>query len=121
MRPLRQRVIALTAAYAVALAGLIASLDLARTAATAAVPGAIICHTDTGDEAPAPGSHQGTHSADNCCVGCPMLTAALPPPPTKAVGAPESASQPLAAPQRIVLGSNFQTKDHRSRAPPLAA
>jgi hypothetical protein len=123
MRPLWQRVVALTAAYAIALATLIASYGAARAAGeTAAAPNAIICHTlVAGDQAPAPASDQSNHCADNCCIGCLMLLAALPPPPTKAVGAPESASQALAPPQSIVLVGGPKTKDHRSRAPPLAA
>jgi hypothetical protein len=123
MRPMWQRVVALTAAYAIALSSLIASFGAARAAAeTAAAPNLIICHTVlAGDEAPAPASDQSNHCADNCCVGCVMLLAALPPPSTKAVGAPVSASQPLVLPQTVVLGGGLKTKDHRSRAPPLAA
>jgi hypothetical protein len=50
-----------------------------------------------------------------------MLIAAAPPPPAKITGAPLSASQSIAPPQNIVLVGALQTKDHRSRAPPLAA
>ena len=123
MRPLWQRVVALTAAYAIALATLIASFGAARAAAEiAAAPNAIICHTIVaGDEAPAPASDQTNHCAENCCIGCLMLLGALPPPPSKVVGAPQSASHMLALPLRAVLVGGFKTKDHRSRAPPLAA
>jgi hypothetical protein len=123
MRPLWQRVVALTAAYAVALATLIASYGLARAAGDiAAQPNAVICHTlVVSDQAPAPASDQSDHCADNCCIGCLMLLAALPPPPTRAVGAPESASHTLAPPQSTVLVGGLKTKDHRSRAPPQTA
>jgi hypothetical protein len=123
MRPIWQRVVALTAAYAIALSSLIASFGAARAAAeTAAAPNLIICHTLlAGDEAPAPASDQSNHCADNCCIGCVMLLAALPPPPTNAVGVPAAASQPLALPQTVVLDGGLKAKDHRSRAPPLAA
>jgi hypothetical protein len=122
MRPTWRRVVALTAAYAIALATLIASYGAARAAGEiAAQPNTVICHTlVAGDEAPAPASDQ-NHCADNCCIGCLMLLAALPPPPTKVVGAPESASHALAPPQHIVLNGGPKTKDHRSRAPPPAA
>jgi hypothetical protein len=123
MRPMWQRVVALTAAYAVALATLIASYGAARAAgAIAAQPNAIICHTVVADDStPAPASDQTDHCADNCCIGCLTFLAALPPPPVKAIGAPLSASQTLVPPQTIVLIGGQKTKDHRSRAPPLAA
>jgi hypothetical protein len=50
-----------------------------------------------------------------------MLVAAVPSPPAKMIGAPLSASQVVASPQNTVLVGGLQTKDHRSRAPPLAA
>jgi hypothetical protein len=123
MRPMWQRLVALTAAYAIALATLIASYGAARAAGeVAAQPKAVICHTlVAGDEVPAPTSDQTNHCADNCCIGCLMLLAALPPPSTKAVGAPEAVSHAFAPPQHIVLDGGLKTKDHRSRAPPLAA
>ena len=49
------------------------------------------------------------------------MAAAMPPPPAKIIGAPLSASQTVTAPENIVLSGGLQTKDHRSRAPPLAA
>jgi hypothetical protein len=66
-----RRVVALTAAYAIALASIVASLGVARAAAeTAAAPNSIICHSVvTGDEAPSPASNQSNHCADNCCIG----------------------------------------------------
>jgi hypothetical protein len=123
MRPLWQRVVALTAAYAVALATLIASYGAARAAgAVATQTGAVICHTVVADDStPAPASDQTNHCADNCCIGCLLLLAALPPPPAKTVGAPLLASQILTPPQSIVLVGGLKTKDHRSRAPPRTA
>jgi hypothetical protein len=122
-RPWQQRLVALAAAYAIALSSLIGSFGTARAAAEAvAVPGGIICHTViAGQQAPSPGETNGKICADCCCVGCLMLLAALPPAPTKAVAAPLAASQAVAPPQRIVLVGGPQTKDHQSRAPPLAA
>ena len=121
-RPLRRRIVALAAAYAIALASLIASFGAASAAAAAAAPNGIICHTlVAGDAAPSSGDTNTKHCIDNCCVGCLMLMAAVPPPPAKITGAPLSASQSIAPPQNIVLSGGLQTKDHRSRAPPLAA
>jgi hypothetical protein len=118
---LRRRVVALAAAYAIALSSLIASFGAASAAAAAAAPNGIICHTlVAGDEAPSSGDTNSKHCADNCCIGCLMLMAAVPP-PAKIIGAPLSASQSIAPPQNIVLVGGLETKDHRSRAPPPAA
>ena len=119
-RPLRRRIVALAAAYTIALASLIASFGAASAAAAAAAPTGIICHT-LGDAAPASGDTNSKHCIDNCCIGCLMLMAAVPPPPAKITGAPLSASQTVSPPQNIVLVGALQTKDHRSRAPPPAA
>jgi len=121
-RPLRRRIVALAAAYAIALSGLIASFGAASAAAeAAAAANGIICHTPVGgDAAPASGDTNTKHCIDNCCVGCLMLLAAVPP-PAKIAAAPLSASQSVASPQDIVLSGGLKTKDHRSRAPPLAA
>ena len=119
-RPLRRRIVALAAAYAIALSSLIASFGAASAAAAA--PNGIICHTlVAGDEAPSSGDTNTKHCIDNCCIGCLMLMAAVPPPPAKITDAPLAASQSIAPPQNIVLSGGLQTKDHRSRAPPLAA
>jgi hypothetical protein len=68
---------------------------------------------------PAGDQDDGKTCANSCCIGCLMLMAALPPPPAKAVGAPQSPGQIL--PMWAVAGSVFspQTKSHQSRAPPL--
>jgi hypothetical protein len=121
-RPLRRRIVALAAAYAIALSSLIASFGAASAAAAAAAPTGIICHTlVTGDQAPSSGDTNSKHCADNCCIGCLMLMAAVPLPPAKIIGVPLSASPSIAPPQNIVLVGGLESKDHRSRAPPLAA
>jgi len=123
-RPLRRRIVALAAAYAIALSSLIASFASASAAAEAATAPdgiIIICHTVVvGDETPSPADQTNSkHCVDNCCIGCLMLMAAVPAPPAKITGAPLSASQSIAPPQNNVLVGGLQTKDHRSRAPPL--
>jgi hypothetical protein len=122
-RPTRRRIVALAAAYAIALASLIASFGAASAAAeAAAAPSGVICHTlAADDQAPSSGDTNSKHCIDNCCIGCPMLMAAVPPPPAKITSAPLSAGQSIAPPQNIVLIGSPETKDHRSRAPPLAA
>jgi hypothetical protein len=123
-RPLRRRIVALAAAYAIALSSLIASFASASAAAEAATApeGIIICHTVVaGNKAPSPADQTNSkHCVDNCCIGCLMLMAAVPPPPAKIVRVPLSVSQTIAPPQNIVLVGGLQTKDHRSRAPPSA-
>jgi hypothetical protein len=121
-RPTRRRIVALAAAYAIALASLIASFGAASAAAeAAAAPSGVICHTlVAGDQAPSSGDTNNKHCIDNCCIGCPMLMAAVPP-PAKISSAPLSAGQSIAPPQNIVLIGGPETKDHRSRAPPPAA
>jgi hypothetical protein len=120
---LGRRVIALLAAYVIAVSSLMASFGAARAAAeSAAVPAGIICHTAvTGQTSPATGEPNGKICAQDCCFGCLTLTAALPPPPVKAVGALRSTGQVLAPPAIAVLVSGPTNKSSRSRAPPLPA
>jgi hypothetical protein len=118
-QPLRRRIIALLAAYAIALSGLIGGFG---AAAAAAAPGTVICHAGA-DGLPSPGSNDGTGKfcAGSCCIGCLMLIAALPPPPTNAAGAPQSPGQRLAPPAHAAFDPAAQTTSHRSRAPPRSA
>jgi hypothetical protein len=122
-RPAWQRVIALAAAYAVALSSLVASYSLAHAAATtSAVPSGVICHSIVdADQAPVPVSETADHCIDNCCIGCIMLLAALPPPPAKPVGVLQSSRQRLAPPAHDVLAARPKTTSHHSRAPPSKA
>jgi hypothetical protein len=119
-RALGRRIIALVAAYTIALAGLIASFDVARAAAAnAADPSSIICHTDVSGE-PSPSTDGGTGNtcADACCTGCLMLTAALPPPPATAVPAAQTPSRAVARIETPAVAGAPKTKSHQSRAPP---
>jgi hypothetical protein len=123
-RLLQKRIISLTAAYAIALSGLIANFGGAQMAA-AAQPGAIICHTDIAGQ-PAPATDNGTGSdtrkiCDDCCVGCLMHAAALPPPPVTAIAMLLSAGERIAPFTLAVFVLRPETKSHRSRAPPLMA
>ncbi len=121
-KPLRQRVIALLAAYAVALASLIAGFGTARAAAALALDsGAVICHAAVdGASAPSPASdHTNDRTCIDCCSsGCLMLLAALPPPPVNAVAAPLSAPRRVAPLVPIALERSAEANSHLSRAPP---
>jgi hypothetical protein len=123
-RPLRRRIIALAAAYAIALSSLIASFGAASAAAeAAAIPGGIICHTVIdGQHTPAPAQGNGKLCIDCCCgVGCTMLMAALPPPPTAAAPLSQASSDRVASSALAVHAGGHEANAHRSRAPPLTA
>jgi len=122
-RSLGRRIVALAAAYAIALAGLVASFDVARAAAaTAADPGSVICHTAVAGH-PSPATDGGTTNtcADSCCIGCLMLMAALPPPPADAAPIPQQSSRATAPIETAVVAGTPETRSHQSRAPPQTA
>jgi hypothetical protein len=122
-RPLRKRLIALAAAYAIALSSLLASFVAASAAAeAAAIPGGIIfCHTVIdGRQAPAP-AENGKLCVACCGPGCTMSLAALPPPPLVAAPLLQTASERVAPLHAAAFAGEHQDKSHRSRAPPLTA
>jgi hypothetical protein len=120
---LRRRFVALVAAYAIALSGLLANFTAARAAIdTANSPTGIICHTlQIDQQAPAHDEGGDQACAANCCIGCLMLSAALPPPPATVIGTPQAAGVLLSLPAADAIVAGFETKSHRSRAPPLPA
>lgn len=115
--------IALVAAYALALGGLLASWAAGGAAALAATGSAtVICHSDAaGGPAPSPNDDSGHVCIDSCCVGCVLLTAALPPPPLKVVGAPQSTARVFGPTPAVAVTAGSFTRSHQSRAPPLRA
>jgi hypothetical protein len=118
--PLRWRVIALVAAYAVALSSLIASVGAARAAAeSAAQPSGTLCHTNVGGRT-GPESDQDKNRicADRCCVGCLTLIAAEPSFQGSGVALPKPSSQTIAPRATVVVGGSPSAKSHQSRAPP---
>ena len=120
-RPLRQRVIALVAAYAIALASLIASFGAAQ-AAFQAVDGAtgIICHSDAAEGAPATGSHENDGTICFKCIRC-MTSLATVIAPTVAAAGPSPASfKRLDLPALSVRLAGAKSNAHRSRGPPPA-
>ena len=122
-RTLRRRFVALVAAYAIALSGLLANFTAARAAIeTANSPTGIICHTlQIDQQAPAHDEGGDQACAANCCTGCLMLSAALPPPPATVTGTPQAAGVLLSLPAAYAVAAVSETKSHRSRAPPLTA
>jgi peptidoglycan/LPS O-acetylase OafA/YrhL len=122
-RTIRRRFVALVAAYAIALSGLLANFTAARAAIeTANSPTGIICHTlQIDQQAPAHDEGGDQACAANCCTGCLMLSAALPPPPATVTGTPQAAGVLLSLPAADAVAAVSETKSHRSRAPPLTA
>jgi hypothetical protein len=122
-RPFRRRVIALLAAYAIALSGLIASFGAASAAATDvfANPGGILCHNTGGQSSPSSDETNNKICADCCGVGCLMLMAALPPPPANGFAVRLTASPIVHTLTVAALAGTPSAKSHRSRAPPYGA
>lgn len=113
----QRRLTALVAAYAIALSGMVASLVGAQAAVPSAPAALILCH-DEGTGQPEPASGHDGILCDNCCTGCLMLMAALPPAPTAVVAVQRVTRQvvhdiTVAAPRAAP-----DTTSHRSRAPP---
>ncbi len=122
-RPLRQRIIALVAAYAIAFAGLIASFVAAQAAAeTAAQPDLVICHSSLGGslgEHPAPASQDSNGNlCIKSCVGCITSLAMAIAPTVSAARLPQSAITRLVLPARVVEIAGAKANAHRSRGPP---
>lgn len=116
-RALHRRIIALLAAYAIALASLVASFGAVQ-AAIGAVDGAVICHTDA-QGAPASGSHNDDGTiCFKSCIGC-MTSLATVIPPTIAVSDPPQLSfKRLDLPALSFAVASAKSNAHRSRGPP---
>ena len=118
-RSLRQRIVALAAACAIVLSGLMTGLATAQAAAEAInQPDSVICHGNgAAQPAPVPDENNGKICVDSCCIGCLSIAAAVP--LTAAV--PHSLSQRLALRTRFVLAAGTDFNAHRSRGPPLVS
>jgi hypothetical protein len=119
---LRQRIIALVAAYAIALASLIAGFSAAEATAAALDGGAgIICHSDQG----AGGSPTGSHDSNaaiclKSCVGCMASLGMVIPPTLAAAGLRMLSFKRLDLPAFSLLRAGARSNAHRSRGPPPA-
>ena len=120
MRPVRQRIIALVAAYAVALASLIANFGAAQAAADAvAQPDSTICHSVIADQpAPSPDGTGNAICADCCCVGCVASIPAAVAPSAPVLVIPQVLVAGLGAVTHLVSLPAATSKAHRSRGPP---
>jgi hypothetical protein len=118
--PLLRSVVAIVAAYAIALSTLIVSFGVARAAVADATSGQIVICERAQLGNPAPGGDHGD-LGNSCCTGCLILLAAVPPPPTASVAVERSAGRPLAPASIIDIRSEPQTRTHQSRAPPRSA
>jgi hypothetical protein len=118
-RPLRQQVVALAAAYQIALAGLIASLGMAQDVAEAtAQPDVVICHSGVADEpAPSP-QDSNVNLCIKSCVGCITSLAMAIPPTVYSDRLPQSAIKRLDLPARVFRVGGAKFNAHRSRGPP---
>jgi hypothetical protein len=118
-RPLRQRLLALVAAYAIALAGLVAGFGAAEVAAMAAAqPDAVLCHSAAAERpTPAPDENGGKLCIESCCIGC-LAMAATVPPPIATPTAPHAFGVALVLPTRFVPVGGRGADAYRSRGPP---
>jgi hypothetical protein len=121
-RPLRRRLMALAAAYLIALSSLIASFGAAAAAEVAGNTSAIICHADGGGLSSSTRDQtNGKIRADCCNAGCPVLMTALPPPPASAMALALSTCAIAHYRATVAIVAAFDVNSHRSRAPPLRA
>jgi hypothetical protein len=121
--PLRRRVIALAAAYAIALSSVIANFGAAQAAAEAInQPDGVLCHSSAAATQPAPRSDESNSKicVESCCIGCLALAAAVPPRVLTAA-VPHSLSQRFASLKRFILIGSVDFNAHRSRGPPPAS
>jgi hypothetical protein len=120
-RALNRRIIAIAAACIIALSTAITSFAAARVDAEALVdPLGVICHTeDTGAPPRSRDDGNARRCIDSCSVCCLMHTTLPPHPPVfYRTALPIPAGLPFAAP---LLAGRFDSKSHRSRAPPQSA
>jgi hypothetical protein len=117
--PLRRRVIALAAAYVIAVSSVITSFVAAQAAAEAsAQPDVVICHSSLADE-PARGPQDSNGNlCIKSCVGCITSLAMAIPPTVSADRTPQSAFKRLDPPARVVRIAGAKFNAHRSRGPP---
>jgi hypothetical protein len=117
---LRQRIIALVAAYAMACAGLIAGFGAVQ-AADAIQQGSVLCHSSIAAQpVPASDESNGKICVDfSCCTGCLSMAAAVPP-PSSLIGPPQLAFKRLDLPAHSVHLADAKANAHRSRGPPPA-
>jgi len=117
-RSLRQRVIALVAAYAMALTNLLATFAAAESAT---VVDPALCHSSVGQPAPL-SDESGGNICPDCCIGClGSASSGAPPPASSVVTVPETSFTRLQPLTRVAVVPVAHSSAHRSRGPPPAA
>jgi hypothetical protein len=119
---LRQRIIALVAAYAIALASLAAGLGAAQAAVEALDGGyGVICHSDGAEGSPS-GSHDGNGAIClKSCIGCISALVTVIPATVATAGPPHLSFKRLDLPAPLTILAGAKANAHRSRGPPLAS
>jgi hypothetical protein len=122
-QPWRRRIVALAVAYLLALSGIIGSFVAASAEAFAAEGfGAVICHSaDPGQPSPASDQQNSPLCDGSCCIGCLLLAADVPAPPTIAAAIEHAPGRLRSLPVKAELPSDPQDRSHQSRAPPRKA
>jgi hypothetical protein len=121
--PFRWRVVALAAAYAIALSSLLASGVAARAAAElVAQSSGSLCHTDVaGQPAPATDKSNNTICADCRCVGCLTLMAGTSLPQPRIIAVRKLSSHVISLLATSLVTGRPCAKSYQSRAPPHEA
>jgi hypothetical protein len=119
-RPLRQRVVAVAAAYLIALSGLVTSLAEAQAAQAEATaqPDAIICHSSPADQSAPASQDDNNRLCIKSCVACITSLEMAIAPTISAVRLPQSVIKRLDLPARVVQIAGAKFNAHRSRGPP---
>jgi hypothetical protein len=120
---LRQRITALVAAYAIALASLAVGFGAAQAAVEALDGGyGVICHSD-GTGSPPTGSQDSNGTIClKSCIGCiSALTTVLPPTVALPAGPLLFSFKRLDPPAPVVTLASTKANANRSRGPPLAS
>jgi hypothetical protein len=117
---LSRRIVAIAAAYLLALSAIVANFAAARLAAeTIDGPPGVTCHADGAGTASSSGDQGDTgRCIDNCSICCLSLAALPPPAPVHSAALPIPAAWPFAAPAIV---RRLDSTSYRSRAPPQAA
>ena len=121
-RPLRQRIIAVAAAYAIALASLAAGFGAAQAAVEALDGGyGVICHSDSTGGPPTRSHDSNGAICLKSCIGCISALATVMPPPVAPAGPPQLSYERLDLPAPVTVLAGAKADAHRSRGPPLAS
>jgi hypothetical protein len=115
---LGQRIVAVVAAYVIALASLLAAFGAAQAAVNP--PDSALCHAPLAAQPASTDQTNGKICTDySCCTGCLTMGAAVPL-PDFVIGPPQLAFKRLDLPAHSVRLADAKANAHRSRGPPPA-